>query len=299
MENRRSVHTLKNNILTHLSNRSLGRHENIYRRRTEPLYKLNRNIAKSPIDVVYEAMELLTGKSPGARERLTSLIDKRFMMPGYKLPLFISQYNVLLNLLQKQQYFIEERLSHNFTSRLMKIKHIYLITYGNFIFHFTVGRKIPNNGEEDRGYLIMNMQMESKREVFNRWDLLKPQLKFLDQIHLTEIFLQLLQNESRDYDKINKIKDLFYDRKINVDEDTMNDLVYYARKLNIMFKNGETEDDYKNNFKEVVKLYDNSCPHIYAMEWTIDRMNDGYKIVKIERKRNKRKRTTNTTLTTY
>ena len=77
MENRRSVHTLKNNILTHLSNRSLGRHENIYRRRTEPLYKLNRNIAKSPIDVIYEAMELLTGNSPGARERLTSLIDTR------------------------------------------------------------------------------------------------------------------------------------------------------------------------------------------------------------------------------
>ena len=291
MENRRSVHTLKKNILTHLSNRSLGRHENIYRRRTEPLYKLNRHIAKSPIDVVYEAMELLTDKSAGARERLTSLIDKRFMMPGYKLPLFISQYNVLLNLLQKQQYFIEEGLSHNFTSSLMKIKHIYLITYGNFIFHFTVGRKIPNNGEEDRGYLIMNMQMESKREVFNRWDLLKPQLKFLDQVHLTEIFLQLLQNRSIDHDKI---KDLFSHRNINVDQHTMNDLVYYARKLNIMFENGETEDDYKNNFKKQVKLYDNSCPHIYEMEWTIDRMNDGYKIVKIERKRNKRKRTRST-----
>ena len=230
MENRRSVHTLKNNILTHLSNRSLGRHENIYRRKTEPLYKLNRNIAKSPIDVIYEAIALLRDNSPGARERLISIMDTRFINPGYKLPLFISQYNVLLNLLQKQQYFIEEGLSHNFTSRLMKIKHIYLITYGNFIFHFTVGRKIPNNGEEDRGYLIMNMQMESKREVFNRWDLLKPQLKFLDQVHLTEIFLQLIQNESRDYDKINKIKDLFYHRNINVDQHTMKKIEYHVRK---------------------------------------------------------------------
>ena len=61
-----------------------------------------------------------------------------------------------------------------------------------------------------------------------------------------------------------------------------------------MFENGETEDHYKNNFKKQVKLYDNSCPHIYEMEWTIDRMNDGYKIVKIERKRNKRKRTRST-----